>query len=133
MRIYRREAFMALPEGVLFAKGKPWYFESLHVKGETLSWGGENRDFTLRDLVWVDGHGSEGSALALDMMLEAGESYPLETLYGRDGCFDEEDLFLVYEAADLRALRALIDTALEHADNLAVFEKSPDKGHPEEG
>lgn len=127
MRIYRRAEFMALPEGVLFAKGKPWYFESLHVKGETISWDGGRGDFTLRDLVWVDGHGSAGSALALDMMLEAGASYPLETLYGRDGCFDEEDLFLVYEAADLRALRDVIDGALEHADNLAVFENAPTK------
>lgn len=110
MRVYNRSEFLKLPEGTLFAKGKPWYWETLHVKGETWT-----NDFLLRDLEWIEAPSSIDASHAMDMMLETGSSAPLETAYGRDGCFDDKDLFLVYEPADLDALAEIIAEAKEAA------------------
>lgn len=121
MRVYSRAEFLKLPEGTLFAKGKPWYWESLHVKGET--WAHWN-DFLLRDLQWIESPSSIDASHAMDRMLENGTSAPMETAYGRDGCFDDKDLFLVYEPADLDALSEIIAEAKEAAKVLVDADKS---------
>lgn len=107
MRVYRRKDFLGLPSGTLYCKGKPWFFEDLHVKGDTWV-----NDFTCLGLQWVSAADSGDAASKLDEMLENGASYPMEDSYGRDGCFDDEDLFLVYEASDLIDLREIINKAL---------------------
>lgn len=111
MKIYRRDEFLKLPAGTIFAKGKPQYFESLSVKADSLP-----NDFIYRQLVWFDSHGDTGDefdqGLRFDAMVEIGASFPMEQSYGRDGCFDNEDLFLVYEHADLLELRGVLDAAL---------------------
>lgn len=45
-------------------------------------------------------------------MLKTGVSYPLEQCDVRDGTYQPDDLFLVYESADLQDLRALVDAAI---------------------
>lgn len=112
MKLYRRAAFMDLPPDTLFAKGKPWYFESLSVKGDTWRFDTGMGDFLARGLVWIDAPSDGDADSRLAAMLEADASFPIETAYGRDGCFDEADLFLVYERADLEELRRVIDAAL---------------------
>lgn len=108
MKIYRRAAFLALPAGTIYAKGKPWCFEDLSVKGETWM-----NDFLTMGLVWIESGGSTETVDRLEEMIDSGASYPMETDgFGRDGCFDNDDLFLVYEKADLEALRGFIDRAL---------------------
>lgn len=114
MKILRREAFLELPSGVLFAKGKPWYFETPHVKGDTIYHNGKAIDFIHRDLVSISSHDSGEWSDRLDEMVEKGVSYPINEDYGRDGCFDNDDLFLVYEDVDLVELRSAIDAALSH-------------------
>lgn len=113
MKIYRRAAFLELPAGVIYAKGKPWHFNDLAQKHETiLDDNGTAMDFTYVDLVAIKmGHDSGEYFARLDRMLEAGESYPMEDDLSRDGCFDDEDLFLVYEAADLQRLTAIVGSA----------------------
>lgn len=111
MKVLRRDAFLALPAGVIFAKGKPWYFETPHVKGETIHFDGKAIDFMHRDLVQISSHGSSDLFERLDEMLETGASYPLNESDGRDGCFDDEDLFLIYEAADLDQMQAAVEEA----------------------
>jgi hypothetical protein len=111
MKIYRRDEFLKLPAGTIFAKGKPQYFESLSVKADSLP-----NDFVYRQLVWFESHGDTGDefdlGLRFDAMVEIGASFPMEQSYGRDGCFDNDDLFLVYERADLLELRGVLDEAL---------------------
>lgn len=97
---------MKLPEGTLFCKGKPWGFENLHVKGETLT-----NDFYARSLQWVSANDSGEAMDRLEEMKEHGASYPIEDAEGRDGCFDNEDLFLVYEASDLADLKDVVTKA----------------------
>lgn len=112
MRIYRRKDFIALPAGTLFCKGKPWYFENLQVKGDTWRFSGGGTEFGNRQLQWIAAHDSGDAGDRLDAMLETGASFPLEDAYGRDGCFDEDDLFLVYEKADLEEMAAVIRQAI---------------------
>lgn len=107
MRIYTREEFLKLPEGVLFCKGKPWYWGDFSVKGESLQ-----TDFIYRSLCWVDAESSGDATDKMERMLNEGASEPMETAYGRDGMFDGEDLFLVFEESDLRELQQIINASM---------------------
>ena len=107
MKVVDRKTFLGLPEGTIYHKGKPWYFGNLSIKGESLS-----HDWFYCDPSWVDANDMGEAASRLEEMLAAGASYPCETNYGRDGCFDEEELFLVYEHADLIWLREQINKAV---------------------
>lgn len=117
MKLYNRTEFMKLPEGTIFAKGKPWYFEDLSVKGETIKGSdGNNIDWAERGLVWIEAINDEDQTNKLEGMLEDGLSGDIQISYGRDGCFDKEDLFLVYEYDDLMELQDIIDTALRKTE-----------------
>lgn len=107
MRIYNRAEFLKLPEGVLFCKGKPWHWDTPMVKGESLT-----NDFIFRDLCCIEDEGSDDDPI-MTAMLENGESAAINTAYARDGCFDDEDIFLVFEAADLNELKGIINNALQ--------------------
>lgn len=112
MRILRRSEFMKLPAGTLFAKGtptgNPHMFDTIHVKGENIA-----NDFYARDLTWIDGNTSELTHERLAGMLRDGTSYPLDNSIMRDGCFEENDVFLVYEHDDLQQLVEVFLTALK--------------------
>lgn len=113
MRIYSRQDFMTLPEGVIFAKGKPWFFGTLSVKGDTIFMEGRAIDFGVRDLVNIESHDSGEWSDRLEEMLENKASYPMNDSYGRDGCFDDEDVFLVYETQDIKKLITTLQYAEE--------------------
>lgn len=112
MRLYNRQEFMKLPAGTIFAKGKEWYFESIDVKDETCVHEGKNIDFFVHGLDWVDADSSDQAFERLEDMKTNGTSYPMQNSISRDGCFDEEDLFLVYEKKDLKRLQVMIEKAL---------------------
>lgn len=107
MKIYKREEFLKLPEGTIYAKGKPWYFGGLGIKHDTTDYG----DWWYLDPCWIDSEKEPWDLL--DDMLENGSSQPMETAIGRDGLHDAEALFLVFESADLLKLREMIDKAIE--------------------
>jgi hypothetical protein len=99
---------MKLPAGTIYAKGKPWYFEELIVKGETFG-----NDWATLQLVDIKSDGTEDWIEKLETMKEIpASSYPINDAYGRDGCFDNYDIFLVYEKNDLEVLRGYIDCAM---------------------
>lgn len=98
---------MKLPAGILFASGRRWYFTGMQVKGETIS-----TDFQSRQLDWVAANDSGEAFDRLEEMLSSGVSYPINEAFGRDGRFDDDDIFLVYEEADLIELRRCVDVAL---------------------
>lgn len=108
MKIYSRAAFMELPPGTIFAKGVPWTWEGLAEKHDTLKRDdGSNLDFIYTPLVDIEDGGDSGERAArCQEMLETGVSYPLNDTAGRDGCFDDEEVFLVYEKEDLAILAA---------------------------
>jgi hypothetical protein len=112
MRIYNRQEFMKLPAGTFFAKGKPWYFEAIDVKDETCVIEGRNVDFFVHGLTWVEANDSGEAIDRLEEMKERGDSYPMQDSICRDGCFDEEDIFLVYEKEDLERIKIMLEKAL---------------------
>lgn len=109
MRIYRRKEFLALPAGTAYCKGKEFVFEGLTFKGEGY---GMANDWFVFDPAWVDGQDSGECLHRLDEMLQAGASYPMQDSICRDGLYDDDAIFLVFERADLMKLREHIDAAI---------------------
>ena len=101
MKILNLEEFRAMPEGTVFMKYEPCVFEDLQVKGET--W---ETDFTAANITyWPDCTGSEDFSDKLFLAQEEGRSVLLDfDCYGRDGCFDKNQLFAVYDKRDIETL-----------------------------
>ena len=99
---------MKLPEGILYSSGKKWYFNDLYVKGETIG-----NDFIERYLFWPDADNEDDATNKLEDSLTMGSSFKMHQAYGRNGCFDDEDLFLVFEKEDLEELEQMIAKAKE--------------------
>src|SRR5579859_2553998 len=99
MKIYSRTEFMKLPEGIIFSSGEPYAFSGLYIKGET--W---KVDFLESDLINIDSFSSNDNAEKMYDMETKGNSYPINKSYGREGLFDDNILYLVYEKEDLEYL-----------------------------
>lgn len=108
MKVVSRSEFLKLPAGTFYAKGEPWCFNTLCVKDDSL-----DNDWYYLNPAWVDANDSSEAVERLDEMLELGKSHPMEEAVGRDGCFDMNDIFLVFERADLEKLRGFVDKAIE--------------------
>lgn len=122
MRVVDRKSFLAMPAGTIYCKGVPWAFEGMCVKGDSL----------INDWVYLDMAGpyARDSGEANDLLqtsLETGSSFPCENAYGRDGCFDDKEVFLIFEGRDLEALRAHIDEAIamQRPDLMPVYGSRP--------
>jgi hypothetical protein len=114
MKVYKRYEFLNLPAGTIFAKGKEWYFDQLQVKGDTLpaDEDGYMGDFYSMEFAWVECRESMEGINRLYDMLEKGSSYPMNDSESRDGMFDPDDLFLVFEKDDLLILKTYIEEAI---------------------
>lgn len=108
MKVYRRPAFLKLPAGTIFNKGVEWNFGCISVKGDST----EYNDFYCCDLDWIDGQNSEECFERLGSMLKDGASFPVQDSGCRDGLFDDDAIFLVWERADLEQFRGYIDDAI---------------------
>lgn len=111
MRIVNLEEFRSLPEMTVFRKYEPCVCGDLQFKGETLE-----HDFIAMSVEMPQNNGSDQLFDRLDEMKETGCSYPVEVDgWGRDGLFEKDQLFMVYDKADLEAIRKLLDQAIEVA------------------
>lgn len=108
MKIVDRKTFLALPPGTIFCKGVPWAFDSLSIKDDSL----EN-DWLYLNLAWPSASDSGQAMGILERSLETGASFACEDAIGRDGCFDDKEVFMIFEKADLVILREKIDAALQ--------------------
>ena len=117
MKIVNRPQFMELPPGTLYRKFiTEFAFEELEVKFESLpsEKNPEYGDFVCMPLSDIDWNGPNGMFDRLEDMMEKGASYPLDLdCAGRDGCFEREAMFLVYEKDDVVALRNFLNGLLE--------------------
>jgi hypothetical protein len=104
MWLVDRHTLMTLPEGTLYTNANG--IGGLMVKGTTISHEGTNTDWAEMDLCGVN------PSFGVDPPRELGDSCPLgDDGYGRNGCFDDQDRFLVYEKADLELLEKFIKAA----------------------
>lgn len=110
MRVVNRKTFLTLPPGTIYCKGVRWAFDGLCIKGDSL----EN-DWIYLDPAWASAHDSGEATDLLEKSLETGASFVGEDAYGRDGCFDDGDIFLIFEQRELLLLRTCINYALERS------------------
>lgn len=103
MKIINREEFLKLPDGTVYCKGKRWYWEQIAVKSASY-----DNDWRYLQLDQVPARDSGEWIENQERMLETGESMPIQITDTRDGSFDMEEIFLVYEEADLKVLREYI-------------------------
>lgn len=100
MRIVNLTEFLDLPPNTVFMKYEPCVFETLSVKGDSLSY----NDFYYSDI--VDEIESSGTDEMTDTLCEAEKdsTYSIKLdvdIQGRDGSFHDEQLFGVYEQKDI--------------------------------
>lgn len=101
MRIVDRNTFMALPENTLFSNWEPCVFGELSIKGESLE-----QDFLAQEIASAVKCNNSGEFVDLcDDAARTGKSIALDLdCMGRDGCFDDGQIFAVWEAEDVMAL-----------------------------
>jgi len=101
MKIVNLEAFRLLPPGTLYSKYKPCTFDGLMIKGQT--W---EHDFIYQDLIGnIECTDSGDFCNKLDEALENSKSLGLDfDCMSRDGLFDEDQLFAIYEDEDVKGL-----------------------------
>jgi hypothetical protein len=112
MKIVKRPEFLKLPAGTVYAKYKHCCFDELQIKGDTLPTG---NDWFYQDIVSaIDSYDSGQFADLLFASAETGSSVPMDfNVQARDGCFEpDEQMFSVWERADVEALIARLQAAL---------------------
>lgn len=102
MRIVNIEEFMNLPKGTVYSKYEPCIFNGLMIKRENSGL----IDFFYADLIGnVDCQDSNDYFDKCDEAQKSGISLKLDfEIMGRDGMFDKNQLFAVYEKYDVENL-----------------------------
>ena len=108
MKIVNRTEFLQLPKGTLYSRYKPCYIEDLQIKGDTWT-----NDWLYQDL--IGNLACNDSNEYHDYLQEAENtdcSLGLDfNCLERDGLYDEEQMFAVYEKEDIQGL---INALKEH-------------------
>lgn len=101
MRILSRDEFLRMPSGTLYAPLEtPWSFGEISIKGESY-----NNDFLECGITWVEGDSSDEAVNRLEEMLaDSSVSYPVQSTYGREGIFDNDIKYLIYEKEDIKSI-----------------------------
>lgn len=110
MRIVDLPTLLTMPQGTLYQKWKPCYFEEMSIFDNSLG-----NDFVSCEFgsCPIETHSSEDFGDKCDDMAENGASYPVGFEgYARDGCFVSDQLFAVWEPDDVRALIAKLEEGL---------------------
>jgi hypothetical protein len=108
MRLVKRPEFMTLPAGTMAAPLlQKWVFGEPFIKGDTLfdTLGAKAFDFDMLEPNWVEADDSDEAIDRLEeMYADSSVSYPAQMSVGREGLYDDDRVYLVYEAADVVAL-----------------------------
>lgn len=101
MRIVDRKTFLSLPENTLFSTYEPQVFGPLEIKGESLP-----NDFYIQGIASaVASTGDQDECNILDDALQTGRSFRMDfNCQGRDGCFESNELYAVWEKEDVESL-----------------------------
>ena len=118
MRIVSRETFMTLPAGTVYCEYEPCIFGNWLIKGQTIVSDGENIDWFYD--ASLDSLDAGDLFETLDTMTAQGTSTTVDFYQGgRDGCFAWEQLYAVYEQADLKGLIKRLQEAETEAFGVA--------------
>ena len=101
MKIINLEEFRKLPENTLYSKYTPMFFDSLEIKGET--WKCDFLSQSLHDAIECDS--SDEMMTLLTDAKEIGTSLEMDfNCQSRDGIFNDDQLFAVWEKRDVEKL-----------------------------
>jgi hypothetical protein len=103
MRIVSKKEFMKLPIGTVWSYYEPCVFRDLNIKVSDLSeW---ETDFLYDGVIGkIDVQSSEDFTNKCELM-EKGESVPMDfEQTSREGLFDDDQLFAIYEKEDVEKL-----------------------------
>lgn len=106
MKIMSRTEFMALPPNTVYCEYSPCIFNGISIKGRNCG-----DDFFTTDISPppIDCENSTDQVT----ILESGKEFKLDfNAGGRDGCFVEDQLFAVFDQADLRQCIARLQECL---------------------
>ena len=112
MKIVNLDQFIALPAGTFFSKYEPCCFEDLNIKGDSIL---QTKDFFYQSIAdSIDHHDSGQFSNMLFESQETGKSMPMNfDVEGRDGCFEPNQLFAVWEPQDVEKLIARLQAAMQ--------------------
>lgn len=101
MKIVDLDRFLLLPNGILFFKYVPNSLEELCIKRQSLL---ESKDFCYSTL--VDGN---------NIPEKLNTTFHVDiTSSSRDGCFDDDQLFAVWEKHDIEQLQTELNSLLSN-------------------
>lgn len=103
MRIVTRKELMELPSGTVFSYYEPCVFHDLYIKDSAPDeW---SPDFVVSGLIGAIARTSSDDFIENCERMERGESMSVDFEFsGREGLFDHEQLFSVYEKSDVEIL-----------------------------
>lgn len=118
MKIVDYNTFINLPKGVLYSYYTPVYTNGLMIKDESLMFENGGSDWYYYDLLDNPSQDSSGQWLQyVDVMMkmdEGGESIPAEfNCLERDGLYDYDRKFLIYEQDDIKNLISKLNSLLK--------------------
>lgn len=120
MKLYNREDFIKLPKMTIYSIIPSSYglMEGLFCK--TTDSNDMSNDFCSQDLISEEGYPNniEDGIEALTYQIGLRDSYKeFRTdldCSSRDGCFDDDDKFIVWDKSDVTKLRDYLNQALKH-------------------
>ena len=114
MRIVDRQTFLAMPEGTVFAKYDPSIIREPMVKCDSIAIRGELKDFRYVGLTdQVDCSGSFERDGIMDLAEIEGTPFALHfNTQSRDGLFDADQLFAVWDRDDVEGLISRLQMSL---------------------
>jgi len=109
MKIVNLETFRSLPVNTLYSKYEPCVFEEMLIKDETIEY-----DFFCSSIVdALELSETVSFSSMLSEAQETGDSLDMDfDICGRDGCFEKDQLFAVYENKDVKALIEKLKTCI---------------------
>ncbi len=106
MRIVNRNDFIKMPPGTLFSKYEPHIFGDLCIKEDSILFDGGGNDFYYVSLAAaICSDGSDDLEGKLNCAEKSGDGLAMDfRSTDRDGLFEEEQLFAVWEYDDVASL-----------------------------
>jgi hypothetical protein len=125
MKLVSVADFHAMPVGTVFRIGEPWAFGPLSIKGASCPFAGEPyaHDWSELELgaIDADSSGDWGDKLEHALANPQDNHLPIDLFTeGRDGCFDDSRVVLVFEPADVVALIGRLQRALAGVDTYSA-------------
>ena len=124
MKIVNLTEFLKMPAGVLFSKYQPHVFGELCIKGENCG----KSDFDYQALTEVKASNTDEWCHILDNAVDAAEKTGVSAsveldfeISQRDGCYEEKQLFAIWDYNDtIRLATLILKSAVEAIKTIAM-------------